>query len=76
MISIEQMLEEGLPFPSQSLETGDNPTLALVVLQASLLLLGTCQKLFSGLQGSYIQVIKSSSTLVTETIVYLDVDLW
>lgn len=45
MISTEQMLEEGLPFPSLSLEMGDDPTLALAALQALLFLLGTCQKL-------------------------------
>lgn len=76
MISIEQMLEEGLPFPSQSLEMGDDPTLTPAALQALLLLLGTCQKLLSGPKDSQIQVIKSSSTLVTEIIVYLDADLW
>lgn len=39
------MFEEGLPLPSQSVELGDDPTLALAALKQLLLLLGTCQKL-------------------------------
>lgn len=70
------MLEEGLPFSSQSLKMVDDPTLAHAALKALLLLLGTCQKLFSGLKDSQLQVIKSSSTVITEIIVYLDADLW
>lgn len=76
MVSIQQMLEEGLPFPSQSLEMGDDPTLALAALQALPLLLGTWQKLLSGLKDFQIQGIKSRSMLITEIVVYLDVDLW
>lgn len=70
------MLEEGLPLPSQSVELGDDPTLALAAIKELLFLLGTYQKLWTGLKDSHIRIITSSSTLITEIIVYLDADLW
>lgn len=76
MTAVEEVLEEGLPFPAQSLEAGDGPSLVLATLQAPSSLLGTCQKLLSGLKGSWTQVTKSSSTGVTQIIAYLDVGLW
>lgn len=58
VISIEQTLEEGLPFHFQSLET------ALAALQAFLFKLGICQKLLTGLKDSQVQISKSSPIFV------------